>query len=106
MISEFWLASVAAFGSVYQPTPDPHTIYSALSKPSPITPIGNLLASFNFQHGSSSPATTEQDLHSDSSDSLHDVLSTSIAKALLNKYGTWTLTYLNLAKNKEKNPEL
>jgi hypothetical protein len=106
MISEFWLTSVAAFGSVDQPTPDPHAIYSALSTPSPITPIGNLLASFNFQDGNSSPATTEQDLHSDSGDSLHDILSTSITKALLNKYGTWTLTYLNLAENKEKNPEL
>jgi hypothetical protein len=102
MFAEFWLASVAVFGSVYRPSADPNAIYSNITPPTPITPSGSLLATFNFQHIDSSPATKEANLHSDSGDSLHDVPSTALAKGVVAQYGTWTLAYLNLAEHKQK----
>jgi hypothetical protein len=102
LFSEFWLAPVTVFGSVYRPSANPNDIYSNTTPPTPITPIGSLLATFNFQHGNSSPATKEADLHSDSGDRL----STVLAKEVVAQYGTWTLAYLNLAEHKRKNREL
>jgi hypothetical protein len=106
VFSQFWIAAVVVFGPVYVPTPHPNAICSKSEVPMPATPIGMLLANYNFEHGDSSPATTEEDLRSDSGTSLHDLLSSSTAKEVLSHHATWTLAYSNLAELDGKTPEL
>jgi hypothetical protein len=86
---EFWIAAIEVFGSVYLPKNVTKSIYSKADDHIPITPVGNIYTKHSPQNVDTRRVTSEDDLHSDDSTELHDILSSQKAKAILKANSTW-----------------